>query len=108
MMKKVKKRHAKACLFFFNEINPFKICEMHVVREILLRNVKCLLIVRGFCLHYSSPNISIYNPFFALANRFILCYNISKHKFEYGGPPYNRAGNLAAVPYGAFGSNRRE
>ena len=25
---------------FFNEINPFRICEMHYLREILLRNVK--------------------------------------------------------------------
>ena len=25
---------------FFNEINPFRICEMHFVREILLRNMK--------------------------------------------------------------------
>ena len=28
---------------FFNEINPFRICEMHFVREILLRNVKYAL-----------------------------------------------------------------
>ena len=28
---------------FFNEINPFRICEIHFVREILLRNVKYAL-----------------------------------------------------------------
>ena len=27
---------------FFNEINPCGICEMHFVREIRLRRVKCL------------------------------------------------------------------
>ena len=29
-------------LSFFNEINPFGICEMRYAHEILLRNMKCL------------------------------------------------------------------
>ena len=34
-----KKRQVLTCRFF-NEINPFRICEMHFEREILLRNMK--------------------------------------------------------------------
>ena len=36
-----KKRQVSTCRFF-SEINPCGICEMHFVREIRLRRVKCL------------------------------------------------------------------
>ena len=48
---------------FFNEINPFRICEMHFVREILLRNMKYALrrVIKGFILFHRKRSFLFHN-----------------------------------------------
>ena len=47
---------------FFNEINPFRICEMHFVREILLRNVKYAL-RRVDLFHFTESDSFLFHNF---------------------------------------------